>query len=252
MACHPLTKHPHARMLLLAAPLALAGCQFDSATLGQVLGTTSQMVAGAAQNNEATVGAAIREALAIGSERAATTLSASGGYAKNPVLRLTLPESVQPVAKGLRAVGMGSYVDKVEADMNEAAELAAARAVPVFRNAVTQMTLADAIGILNGGDNAATQYFRGKTESNLRTQFAPIINDSLQKTGYYDSYKSMLGVYNKLPLADKPSLDLEQHILERSLDGLFVKLADEEKLIRQDPAKRTTELLRQVFGKPSP
>ncbi|MFZ5722250.1 MAG: DUF4197 domain-containing protein [Pseudomonadota bacterium] len=242
------------KKILLAAAIAglssaLTGCQFDAATLERVLGT-AQQVGGV--RNEATVGAGIREALAIGSERAATTLSASGGYAKNPLLRIAMPDSVQPVVKTLRQFGMGSYVDKVEADMNEAAELAAAKAVPVFRTAVTQMTLADAVGILKGGDNAATTYFRSRTESSLRTQFSPIITGSLQQTGYYDSYKSMLSVYNKLPVADKPSLDLEQHILDKSLDGLFVKLADEEKLIRQDPAKRTTELLRQVFGGANP
>lgn len=241
-----------ARIALAACiPLALAGCQFDQASLDRALQTTQQVLASGGQDREATVGAGIREALAIGTERAATALSASGGYAKNPLLRIALPEPVQPVARALRQVGMGNYVDKVEGDMNRAAELAAAKAVPVFKTAVAQMTLADAIGLLKGGDHAATDYFRGKTEGTLRAQFAPIIQDSLRQTGYYDSYKAMLGVYNKLPLADKPALDLEQHILDRSLDGLFSKLADEEKLIRQDPAKQTTALLKQVFGKPA-
>ncbi|MFZ5756810.1 MAG: DUF4197 domain-containing protein [Pseudomonadota bacterium] len=234
-----------------ALPLLLTGCQFDQETLNRAISAGQQVYTASqpgGQSREALIASGLKEALSIGSERAATTLSAVGGYAKNPALRLTLPESVQPLAKTLRQIGMGSHVDKVEADMNRAAELAAAKAVPVFRSAVTQMTLADAVGILKGGDNAATTYFRGRTESALRTQFAPIIQGTLQQTGYYDSYRQMLAVYNKLPVADKPSLDLEQHILDRSLDGLFTKLADEEALIRRDPAKRTTELLKQVFG----
>lgn len=236
--------------VLIAIPLALlAGCQFDQAALERAMGAAQQVAAAGTQTREATIAAGLKEALSIGSERAATTLSASGGYARNPLLKITLPETAQPVATTLRKVGMGSYVDRVEADMNRAAELAAAKAVPVFKGAVADMTLADVMGIFNGGDNAATTYFRGKTEGALRAQFSPIIRQSLQQTGYYDSYKAMLDVYAKLPLVNKPSLDLEQHILDRSLDGLFVKLAEEEGAIRRDPAKRTTELLRQVFGR---
>lgn len=233
----------------LILPLALlAGCQFDQDTLNRTLGMTQQVIGAGGQTREAAIAAGLKEALAIGSERAANTLSASGGYANSPLLKITLPEQAQPVANTLRKLGMGSHVDRVEADMNRAAELAAAKAVPVFKDAVTGMTLSDVLGIFNGGDNAATTYFRGKTENALRSEFAPIIRNSLQQTGYYDSYRTMLDVYTRLPLANKPSLDLEQHILARSLDGLFVKLAEEEKAIRQDPAKRTTELLRQVFG----
>lgn len=240
------------RLALLALlPLLTlpAGCQFDQATLDTAMRTTQQVIAAqSGASREDTIAAGLKEALSIGSERAAKTLSKTGGYGDNPLLRIALPQDLQPVADTLRKAGMGRYVDDVETDMNRAAELAAAKAVPIFKDAVTGMTLSDVMGIFNGGDKAATKYFRGKTEGALRKQFSPVIQSSLQQTGYYDSYKSLLNTYNRLPIADKPSLDLEQHILDRSLDGLFTTLADEEKAIRQDPVKRTTELLKKVFG----
>lgn len=234
---------------LLAPLLALSGCATDGSTLNQVLGMGTQILGGGASTTgELNVAAGIKEALAIGSERAASSLAKSGGYSANPLVRIALPDSVEPMAKTLRQFGMGKYVDQLETDMNEAAELAATKAVPIFKTAVTGMTLNDAMGILKGADNSATTYFRGKTENSLRGAFAPVIQNSLKQTGYYDSYKQMLGAYEKLPLASKPPLDLEKHVLDKSLDGLFLRLGEEERAIRKDPAKRTTDLLKQVFG----
>ena len=240
-------------LLILMVPLALAlgGCAGSDAGTQQWIDLGMQVAKQAGGNQESQAGAGLREALGIGAERATTTLAKPGGYLKNPLVHIALPEPLQPVAKTLRGVGLGRYVDELESDMNVSAEIAAANAAPIFRQAVAKMTVQDALVIVRGDDTAGTRYFRQQTEGQLLAAFRPAIQEGMRKTGYYDSYRALLDKYNALPLAQKPNLDLEQYVLDGAMNGLFLKLGDEEKAIRTDPAKRTTELLRKVFGKPA-
>jgi hypothetical protein len=231
---------------LLALPLSLAAC---NATLPQMAETGAAMAGAAGYNNQAQLIRAIKEALELGSNRAASSLSATGGYANNPLYRIELPANVQPIASKLRQLGLGSQMDKVESLMNQGAEKAAIEAKGVFVDAVRKMSVTDALGIIRGKNTAATDYFRAQTEASLRQRYLPIIKENLQQIGFYNQYQQLLGTYKMLPLANKPDLDLEQHVLNAALDGLFKQVAVEEQLIRKDPVGRGSQIIGAVFTK---
>jgi len=203
-------------------------------------------------NSQATSGSplanAIRQTLILSSDRATTALSAPGGYADNAALRITLPSQLAPLTSTLRQFGMGQYVDKLEARMNEGAEQAAAEAKEVFLGTIRDMTITDALDIVRGGDTAATDYFRTRTESTLRQRYQPIIRQNLEKVGFYEQYRLALDVYNTLPVGNRVNLDLEQHVLNQGLDGLFSRMAEEEQLIRRDPLGRGSQVINAIFG----
>jgi len=230
---------------LLALPLSLAGC---NATLPQIADTGANVASAAGYNNQAQLVRGIKEALELGSNRAATSLSATGGYANNPLYRIELPANIQPIASKLRQFGLGSQLDSVEKLMNQGAEKAAIEAKAVFIDAVRNMSVTDALGIVRGGNTAASTYFRTQTEASLRQRYLPIIQQNLQQIGFYNQYQQLLGTYKMLPLANKPDLDLEQHVLNAALDGLFKQVAVEEQLIRKDPVGRGSQIIGAVFG----
>lgn len=230
---------------LLALPLSLMAC---NATLPQIAETGANVASAAGYNNQAQLVRGIKEALELGSNRAATSLSANGGYANNPLYRIELPANVQPIASKLRQLGLGSQMDKVESLMNQGAEKAAIEAKAVFVDAVRNMSVTDALGIVRGNSTAATDYFRGQTEASLRQRYLPIIKENLQEIGFYNQYQQMLSTYKMLPIANKPDLDLEQHVLNQALNGLFKQVAVEEQLIRKDPVGRGSQIIGAVFG----
>jgi hypothetical protein len=198
--------------------------------------------------DEQTVAAGLKEALRIATERTVTSTSTLDGFLGNALIRIVMPEQFETVAKTLRTVGLGKQVDELEVGMNRAAERAAGEATEVFLNAITQMTLQDATGILKGGENAVTNYFRTHTEESLHQRFKPIVTDKMSEVGLYNVYNGLTDYYNKLPLVTSPALDLDEYVTQHALNGLFTVLGQEEKRIRTDPVARTTELLRRVFG----
>lgn len=230
---------------LLALPLSLMAC---NATLPQIAETGANVASAAGYNNQAQLVRGIKEALELGSNRAATSLSASGGYANNPLYRIELPANLQPIASKLRQFGLGGQLDSVESLMNQGAEKAALEAKAVFIDAVRNMSVTDALGIVRGNNTAATDYFRGQTEASLRQRYLPIIKENLQEIGFYNQYQQMLSTYKMLPIANKPDLDLEQHVLNQALNGLFKQVAVEEQLIRKDPVGRGSQIIGAVFG----
>ena len=190
----------------------------------------------------------LKEALEIGTRKAVETVSQTDGYFKNPLIRIPLPENVKKVEKLLRTGGLGSQVDAFELSMNRAAEQAAPEARAIFWDAIRQMTFADARGILDGPDDAATQYFRQKTSDQLQTLFKPITHQAMSEVGVTRNYQTLDAKIQTIPFADQMSLDLDQYVTDKALDGLFLMLAEEEKMIRRDPAARVTDLLQKVFG----
>jgi hypothetical protein len=198
--------------------------------------------------SESTVAAGLSEALEVGSERASAELSEPGGFSENPLLRLSLPEELDPLARSMRSVGLGSQVDRLEGAMNLAAERAAGEAVPVFVDAIRAMTVQDAFAILNGADDAATVYLREHTGPRLRTRFEPVVADSMEKVGLYQIYGDLAARYETLPFVKPVAPDLDTYVTDRALDGLYGALAEEEARIREDPAARSTDLLRKVFA----
>ncbi len=234
------------RTVLLAAVLTLGGCaELDPALIESVLGGITQDQ----PLDEATVARGLREALRIGSERAIGRVGRIDGFLANQLIRIHLPEELEKMAGVLRKVGFRRQVDELEVAMNRAAEQAATEALDIFVAAVGDMTIADAFGILRGGDTAATDYLRGRTTETLRGRFEPIITDKMEKVGLYRTYNRLAETYNDLPFTSRPAVDLESYLTERALDGLFTTLAEEETRIREDPVARTTELLRKVFSR---
>ncbi|HEY5973872.1 MAG TPA: DUF4197 domain-containing protein, partial [Geobacteraceae bacterium] len=148
-------------------------------------------------------------------------------------------------------VGMQRQVDEFVLSMNRAAEKAAPKAAGFFADAVREMTFADARGILQGGNTAATEFFRGKTAEKIQGAFRPAIATSMNEVGTTQAFKKVMGSYGALPFTPKVSFDLDQYVTAKAVDGLFYMLGEEEKKIRTDPAARATELLRTVFGRRS-
>jgi hypothetical protein len=190
----------------------------------------------------------LKEALQVGSEKAIEAVSQPDGYYGNPTVKIPLPESVQSAEQVLRATGFGSTVDAFELSMNRAAEKAAPEAKGLFLDAIQQMSISDAQKILNGRDNEATLYFKDKTSTQLESLFKPIIEDSMAQVGVTQSYQGLQRQMKTIPFAGGSAFDLDQYVTENAIDGLFKMLAEQEAMIRTDPAARTTDLLKAVFG----
>ncbi len=190
----------------------------------------------------------LKEALQIGTQNAVATVSKVDGYYQNPDIKIPLPEEIQKAGKYLRLAGYGSKVDEFELSMNRAAERAAPEAKQIFWGAVKEMQISDAKKILNGPDNAATSYSKDKTYTHLQQIFKPIVKDTMGQVGVTRQFQDINNKLSSIPLADKASVDLDQYVTDKSLNGLFFMLAAEEKKIRQDPAARVTDILKKVFG----
>lgn len=226
--------------VVACAVLLLVAC-IDAGTLDKVL-------TGGGALDEETVARGLREALHIGTERATASTSKKDGFYRNPVIRIALPEQYDGLAKTLKDFGLGSYVDDFERSMNRAAERASGEAIDVFWSAITQMSIPDAFGILNGGPTAATGYFRRTTSASLSARFRPIVRQSMEEVGVYNLYNNLIAKYNQLPVDKPEAVDIDEYVTGKTVSGIFSVLEGEEKRIREDPAARTTELLERVFG----
>ena len=199
--------------------------------------------------DDRTIAKGLKEALAVGTDRAVKAVGKTDGFLGNEAIRILLPEKVRTAADLLGRLGYQRQVDEFVTSMNRAAEKAAPRAAEYFVAAIKEMTLEDARGILQGGDTAATEYFQGKTRLKLHQAFKPEVAASMQQVGVTRSYQELMAKYQAIPFMDSPSLDLNNYVTEKSLDGLFHMLGEEEKKIRTNPAARATELLQKVFGR---
>lgn len=197
-------------------------------------------------NNEIISG--LKEALVKGAGFATATLSKEGGYLNDPLVKIPFPQEADFAAKTLRDLGLGQLVDNFEARLNEGAEKGAKMALPIFKDAITSMSFADAKNILFGAENAATEYFKGRTSTALYTAYSPHVKESLDKVNATKLWSDITTRYNAIPFTGKKvETDLVKYTTDKALDGLFLKVADEEKKIRENPIARTTELLKKVF-----
>lgn len=192
----------------------------------------------------------LKEALSLGSQRAIEAVSQTDGYLGNPEIRIPLPPQVEKVGNLMRQVGLGGLADEFQTSMNRAAEEAAPEATAIMIDAIKQMTFEDAKNILNGPDNAATQYFKKQTSDRLTELFRPSIEQSLEQVGSTRYYNQLNDKIASVPVVGEDlDVNLPDYVTQKALDGLFIMLAAEEKKIRENPAARTTELLKTVFGK---
>lgn len=190
----------------------------------------------------------LKEALRVGTENVAGQLGQSDGFNTDPAIHIPLPDSFKSVRNALEPLGMAGSLDDLELKLNRAAEAATPKAKKVFWQAISDMTLDDAKRIYDGPDDAATQYFRKHMSQPLSDEMRPIVDASLAEVGAIKSYDNVMGQYRGIPFVPDVKADLTEHVLELGLDGIFHYVAKEEAAIRNNPAKRTTEILQQVFG----
>ncbi|WP_035056439.1 DUF4197 domain-containing protein [Desulfuromonas sp. TF] len=198
--------------------------------------TTSQVAAG------------LKEALRVGSENVVGKLGRPDGFAADPAIHIPLPKSLQTVQTTLKPLGMAYLLDDLELKLNRAAEQATPKAKGLFWTAIEQMTLDDVMGIYNGPPDAATRYFQKKMSVPLGEEMRPIVDQTLDQTGAVQAYDNVMGKYRNVPFVPDVRTDLTGYVVEQGMNGIFHYLAEEEAAIRMDPAKRTTELLKTVFG----
>ena len=198
--------------------------------------------------SESEIGDGLREALRVGTSSVVSQLGAADGFNADPVAHIPLPESMERVQSTLDKLGMASMLNDLELKLNRAAEAATPKAKALFVDAIQQMTLDDVQSVYKGPDDAATRYFEGKMSAPLREQMRPIVDSTLAEVGAIAAYESVMGQYQKVPFVPDVRANLSDHVLDGGLKAIFHYVAEEEKAIRQDPAKRTTELLRRVFG----
>jgi hypothetical protein len=198
--------------------------------------------------SEEEVGRGLKEALNQGIDKGVTNVSKPDGYFKDPILKILMPPEARSVESKLRSIGQGKLVDDAIVSMNRAAEKAAKSALPLFKDAIKAMTIRDAMNILKGEDDAATQYLSKSTRSPLIAKFQPIIKSSLDQVGATKHWSSLINAHNKIPFVKKVNPKLEEHVTEKAITGLFIQVAVEEKEIRDNPAARTSDLLKKVFN----
>ena len=211
-------------------------------------GVTKSTPAGTSSLAVDEIAAGLKEALKVGTERVVGAVGRENGFNDNSEIHIPLPDTLAKVQSTLRSVGASGSADDLELKLNRAAEAATPRAKEVFWQAITDMTLDDAKRIYNGPKDAATQYFKGKMSNPLADSMRPVVDSTLSEVGAIKAYDSMIGQYKSVPFVPDVKADLTTHVLERALDALFLYLAREEAAIREDPVKRSTALLRKVFG----
>jgi hypothetical protein len=207
-----------------------------------VMGDTSSLT-----NAQASGG--LKEALSRGVTSAVAETGRPGGFENNPLIKITMPEKLRTVEKGLRAIGMGAKVDEFEHSMNAAAEAAAPAAKSIFMDALKAMSFEDAKQIVMGGNTAGTDYFKRTTSSQVSEAFRPIIEREMAKTGVTEKFTEMMGSAPQMPFGKTPSVDINGYVLEKSVDGMFTMMGQEEAKIRTNPSAQVTPLLKSVFGK---
>lgn len=190
----------------------------------------------------------LREALNVGTNNSTASASKADGFYKNPLIFIPFPPEAQKVKNTVVDLGMQQQVNDFEMSLNRAAEEAAKTAAPVFLDAIKGMSIQDGFSILKGADNAATDYLKNRTSTDLTAKFTPIIKDAIQKVEVTKYWNPIITAYNKVPFVEKQNPNLEQYITARALEGLFKLIAEEEKKIRTNPLAQVTDILKRVFG----
>ena len=190
----------------------------------------------------------LKEALTRGADIAIGQLGKTNGFLGDSRVKIPLPDSARAVESMMRTFGMKKQADQLIETMNRAAEMAVVEAKPILRDAVSKMSFDDARGILTGGDDAATQYFRRTTSDAIGVKFLPIVKKATAKVQLADQYNKYAGQASKFGLVDKKDANLDSYVTQKAMDGLFLMIAEQEKAIRKDPIGTGSNLLKKVFG----
>jgi len=194
------------------------------------------------------IGNGLKEALRVGSESVVSQLGRKDGFNLDQTIHIPLPEKFGTVRSLLGKIGMASMLDDLELKLNRAAEVATPKAKELFVQAISEMTFEDVLDIYNGPEDAATRYFQDKMTPPLAREMQPVVEQSLAEVGAVQAYDNVMGEYRAIPFVPDVKADLTTYVIEKGMDGIFHYMAVEEAAIRQNPVKRTTELLQRVFG----
>jgi len=237
-------------ILIASLSIIMSGC--TSKEINDALNTAGQLLNQSGNSSIAPTqmeaASGIKEALSNGVTKGTQALSKPDGFFKNLAIKLLMPPEAQKVEKTLRDMGMNKLVDDAIMSMNRAAEDASSKALPIFKNAITTMSITDAINIIKGPNDACTSYLKNKTTEQLKTAFNPVVKASLDKVGATKYWNDVFSTYNKIPMVNKVNPDLTDYVTTKAIDGVFVQIKNEEANIRNNPVARTTELLKKVFG----
>lgn len=222
--------------------------------VGSLLKSMGQNISGSKNNTtsksnltQSQANSGVKELLSTGLMNSVSILNKKDAFWKS-AYKILLPEPLHSAEDILRKLNLGSVADSAEYRMNRAAESAVGFAKPIFAHAITQMTLSDAIELVNGGDNSITNYFKGKTRDTLIRAFTPTIKDELDKNQSTAAYSQVVSKYNSIPLVKKANPDLSNYVAGKAVDALFDQIGKQEKDIRTNPAAQTSSILKSVFG----
>ena len=231
------------------AALGLTACEaVPAGGLGNVLGGLGSISGAQGGLTNLEIDAGLRQALEIGATNVSSQLGAENGFFGDSRIKIPLPARLAELQSGLGKVGLSAPLDNLQLQMNRAAEAAMPEARKLVVSAVQSITLEDAVGILRGGDTAATSFLRDKTEASLRDAFTPYIQTALSQTGAVQSLDSAASKYGLSAVASDLRGDMTDHAVNFGLDGMFLYVAEQEREIRENPVARTTDLLKKVFG----
>jgi Protein of unknown function (DUF4197) len=205
-------------------------------------GTTT----GPLTNDEVVKG--LREALTVGANNSSAFASKLDGFYKNPAMFIPFPPEAQKVKDWATKLGMGAEIDKFEMTLNRSAEEATKNAGTVFANAIKGMSISDGFAILKGANNAATQFLKDKTTTELKTKFTPVVQSAIDKVELTKYWSPIITAYNKVPLIEKQNPNLTDYVTDRAMIGLFKLVEQEELKIRKDPVAQVSAILKRVFG----
>jgi Protein of unknown function (DUF4197) len=230
-------------LLVLLIPLNPAWAQFDKVLkgLGEAVGRGEGL-------SDVKIGSGLQEALRVGTENAVLQTGRIDGFFKNQAIKILMPKPLQTIEQPLRLVGYGSQVDEFVLSMNRAAEKAVPFAKEIFWDAIGQMTFEDARKILAGSDTAATDYFKAKTSNKLHAAFQPTVENVMNQVGVTRQYNQLIGRYKDVPFAQSITFDINHYVTQKTTDGLFFVVGQEERKIRHNPSARVTDLLKEVFA----
>jgi hypothetical protein len=234
--------------LLLANLFLLTGLCAAQVSASQLGDIAKRLGLGSNSLSDTKINAGLKQALQIGAENSVKLVGRKDGYFANNAIKILMPKNLQTLEKGLRVVGYGPKIDDFVLSMNRSAEASAPAARKIFVDAITSMSFDDARHILSGGNTAATDYFKQKTTPQLTAAFRPVVDKTMADNGVTKQYNALANQYKSIPFAKKQDLDITNYVVGKALDGLFFELGEEERKIRQDPAKQTTDLLKEVFG----
>ena len=226
--------------LLLGGILALA--LGSIAVSGRAGGATLSSLS----NEDASAG--LKKALDQGIDSAVGKLGVTDGFLKNPKVKIDLPPKLTKAESMMRMLGVGDQLDQLVVSMNRAAEAAVPEGKDLLKQALKQMSLADAKRILTGGDDAATQYFKQATYAPLKAKFEPIISRTTDKVKLGETYDQLAKKAVAFGVLKPEDATLESYVTDKTLDGLFQMMAEEERAIRKDPLGQASTLLKKVFG----